>query len=402
MTAPHRNENRIEDLLLLRDVGLMITSDLVHCVESAGKGPVTHAIVFGIGTYPHGRDISSSASLDDLKSPVETARKIADWLIQSYDNPLRPLASVSLVVSADQPFVYRNPVTGEDFEVPPGTTNDFANCVDAWARRAGADFENGSVFYYCGHGLSSGYRDCILTRSFGESPLQHLNGVFERASMVNAMRVLGPKHQLFVFDTCRNETTDLLAGGASLPSLLSPRPGTVPPGEVRQCRLFATAEGRSAFGELAGVSLFSRAFINATQSAGQCQRGEWWVNSSVLHQHLDRFMPDGQVPQLEGPVVNICRIGQTLMVPVVVCCDPDDHIFRVRFELQPTAGPCHHFDGSVQPNADPWSISVETGAYVFGAAACNAGEFNAIEGHSVLVYPPYKDIVVNVVQGTVC
>lgn len=385
---------------VLKNAWSMVDSELVHRVDHPDGVPVTHAVVFGLGTYPYGRDISTSASLVDLSSPIETARAIANWLIESYDNPLRPLASVSLVVSAPAPFVYRNPVTGIDYVVPIGTTDDFENSVSAWSERAGSNAENGSIFYYCGHGLSAGVRDCMLSRSFGQKPNKHLDGVFERSALVNAMRSLGPKHQLFVFDTCRNESPELLENGTSLPSLLDARPGAVSAGEVQQCRLLATAEGQQAFGETEGISLFSKAFLAACRSAGSKVHREWWVNATSLLQHTDRFM-SGQRPQLEGPAMEICRIGPTLVVPVVVCCDPDDHIYKVKMEMRSVAGSSHAFDGSAEVEANHWLVDLEIGLYSFVATACVAGEFASIEGQQVLVIPPFTDIVVDVVLGTV-
>lgn len=378
----------------------MIESEMVHSVDNAGGGPATHAVVFGLGTYPHGRSIGEAASLADLRSPIQTARAIADWLILAYDNPLRPLASVSLIVSAPEPFIYLNPVTNVEYVVPTGTTEDFNKYVSKWADRAGSNSENGSIFYYCGHGLTAGLIDCLLSRSFGETSSRHLDGVFDRSSLVNAMRLLGPKHQLFVFDTCRNESPSLLGGGPNLPSLLSARPGVAAPDGLRQCRLLATAEGQQAFGETEGISLFSSAFLAACRSAGSKVSGEWWVKSEILLQYADRFM-SGQKPQLEGPAMEICRIGGRLVVPVVVCCDPNDQFYRVKLEMRSEVGTSHVFDGSTQLSTEPWKVEVEIGRYSFAATACMSGDFNPIEEPRINVYPPFTDIVVDIVRGTV-
>src|ERR1700688_4388480 len=124
----------------------MLKTDLVHEVYLEEGKPGTHAIVIGIGTYPFGRDIHDDVALNDLKSPIKSAKAIADWLIQHYNNPDRPLASVALIVSDNAPFVYRNPVTELMYEVPTGTTQDIENCVDSWSKRAGDNFDNGAVF----------------------------------------------------------------------------------------------------------------------------------------------------------------------------------------------------------------------------------------------------------------
>jgi hypothetical protein len=67
------------------------------------NGAATHAIVIGVGHYPHlpggkGRPkFRAHGGMGQLKSPPESARVIARWLIENYAHPDKPLATVSLL-----------------------------------------------------------------------------------------------------------------------------------------------------------------------------------------------------------------------------------------------------------------------------------------------------------------
>uniref|UniRef100_UPI003AF71AAD hypothetical protein n=1 Tax=Thiolapillus sp. TaxID=2017437 RepID=UPI003AF71AAD len=83
---------------------------LAFCDQSlidSGK-PATHAVVIGVGAYPHlnGGDPAAltdlHGGLGQLSSPPVSARTITDWLLDSFNNPDKPLASVSLLVSEEE------------------------------------------------------------------------------------------------------------------------------------------------------------------------------------------------------------------------------------------------------------------------------------------------------------
>lgn len=68
------------------------------------KKPGTHAIVVGIGRYPWleggGKPtFNKSEGMEQLTSPPASAREFANWLLDTYDNPEAPLASVDLLLS---------------------------------------------------------------------------------------------------------------------------------------------------------------------------------------------------------------------------------------------------------------------------------------------------------------
>lgn len=378
---------------------LPFINDLVHAVDNGRERAVTHAIVIGIGTYPWGRTISDTCKLADLKSPARSAVAIADWLIKYYHHPARPLASVALVVSDGESFTYRNPITFEEHVVPCGTAADLQRCVAKWAERSIANVENGTIFYFCGHGISSGHRNCILSRSFGEDPYQHLAGAFEQASVINAMRLLGPRHQLFFFDACRRESPDLLADGANATSLLSLRPGTPALVTVERCTLYSTAEGADAFGDEDGISYFAAELLKACESAAERQKG-WWIRTHLILRHMKKFLK-GQSCQLDGEDVEVHCLLMPPLVPVMVSCDPTEHISGAQLEIHSAGGQPALFDGMAELQADCWRLSLTSGSYKISATACVLDGFIPFTCPEFIVYPPFADIILDMANGNI-
>src|SRR4051794_38186136 len=72
------------------------------------KGPATHALVIGVGHYPHlpggasKKKVANPDGMGQLKSPPESARAVARWLIEEYRSD-RPLSSVALLTSEKVP-----------------------------------------------------------------------------------------------------------------------------------------------------------------------------------------------------------------------------------------------------------------------------------------------------------
>jgi hypothetical protein len=85
--------------------------------SSREDGPHLHALIIGVGEYPHliggsGSVASDPFGLSQLTSPPPTALAIADWLMTSFHNPDCPLGSVELLVSSPSPMELENKGTG--------------------------------------------------------------------------------------------------------------------------------------------------------------------------------------------------------------------------------------------------------------------------------------------------
>lgn len=375
-----------------------IKTDIVHEVDHNAETPSTHALVIAIGCYPSARNGCTDSELADLISPPHSAKAIADWLISDFDNPSRPLATVSMIVSDTTPYEYLNPKTGNRYEVPIGTSADVKQCVRRWVKRATANSKNGCVFYFCGHGVRSGERDAVLTRSYGEDTYDSLAGVFDRASLQGALQLLGPEHQILIFDACRKIDPSVFGGNDNLTNFLKPALADRPFNAVTQSRLFAAAEGLEAFGRTGGgPSLFASEFIKASRYPSESDDG-WWAETSAVAKHVARVLGDQQC-QHEGMASKLTRIGDNPVIPVVVYSKPSEHIGRMRIACS-----CkdreHEFDGSSELDAVEWRLELLNGTYNFTATACRVDDFQTINNSEVMIYPPFRKIVVDVEQGT--
>ncbi|QFY62808.1 caspase family protein (plasmid) [Rhizobium grahamii] len=377
-------------------------SAIVHFVQCEPDQPQTHAIVIGIGAYPHGQ-LSERLKVGNLDSPVATAKAIADWLINEHNDPVCPLGSVSLLVSTETPYIYTNPKTGVEYEVPSGTTDEIIDALDNWSASASSSFENRSFFYFCGHGLRSGSSDCLLTRSFGENSRRHMEGVID-AQIENAMRILGPGEQIYFFDTCRNDGTALLTQGSPPTQALSPTPTFDRIGIPRISRLYASAEGTKAYGKPGGLSLFASEFLDAAKSAAVKNvdsRGRgWWFNTGELQKHLLRFV-NRQTCQSSGEPLNISFIGpKPQNIPVVLCCDPRESISRVSVSCHSDGIMIYSFNGSASLSEDVWRLALEHQMYDFSAVPCIEGEFGPFPTTAIPISPPFVDVVMDIEERT--
>src|SRR5688572_29148314 len=72
----------------------MPESFLVH--DAGVGGPATHALVIGVGAYPHlnggsGRLSPQHDGMEQLTSPPISARQFASWLMSEFNHPQKPL-----------------------------------------------------------------------------------------------------------------------------------------------------------------------------------------------------------------------------------------------------------------------------------------------------------------------
>src|SRR5262249_4049056 len=136
---------------------------VVH--EKQVQGAATHALVIGVGSYPYlvggnGPLTDDNEGLRQLTSPPVSARAFADWLVTSFSNPDKPLASVALLISEANNVVdgntstYLNPKTNVSHDLERAQIDTVAKAVDEWQTRADSRVDNMTIFYFCGHGIA--------------------------------------------------------------------------------------------------------------------------------------------------------------------------------------------------------------------------------------------------------
>src|SRR5579864_3225933 len=128
---------------------------LVHDAHLPDAQAQTHALVIGVGDYPHLPGGSQaqiaparqSYGLQSLDSPAWSAVEFAAWLTAHLQNRRAPLGTVDLLVSAPPGA----PAQLQGFDVP--TMAGITTAFNAWEARCHKRADNVAVFYFCGHGF---------------------------------------------------------------------------------------------------------------------------------------------------------------------------------------------------------------------------------------------------------
>ena len=110
---------------------------LVHEQDVAGSA--THALVIGVGSYPHlvggGRRLTTdNEGMRQLRSPPVSARAFARWLFTMRYLP-KPLASLALLVSEEPQQSFLNPWTRIEHPVAAATFEHVRDAIKAWKVR---------------------------------------------------------------------------------------------------------------------------------------------------------------------------------------------------------------------------------------------------------------------------
>jgi len=124
---------------------------LVH--QNNSPAAATHAIVIGVGDYPHllGGSKTLSASNDgmgQLSSPPISARAFAKWLITSYWNPDKPLDTVALLLSESSASDFENPETAARITPARASYDQVELAIQDWARRGAENPDNLLIFIF--------------------------------------------------------------------------------------------------------------------------------------------------------------------------------------------------------------------------------------------------------------
>jgi hypothetical protein len=273
--------------------------------------PGTHVIIVGVGHYAFGKNGASGNSntiiddLNQLTSPPLSAVAIADWFIESFRNGAKELASVSMLSSDDTVKDYTpNPAPGVVNKAPAtgaaaGTFSppvaDLAAVKAAaleWSQRLKANRDNMAVFYFCGHGVSSGQEAALLLRDFGD-PGRDFEGAIDVNVLLGTMKNSPAVQQLFLFDCCRTVADDLYKNqptiGSRILSIPAQNRGHSTP--EQQFILFPSLDGEEAFGVKGQKTVFTRSIIDALSfAAADFSTGTWLTTTGNLLTTVDRLV----------------------------------------------------------------------------------------------------------------
>lgn len=349
--------------------------------------PGTHALVIGVGQYPHLVDGANPGQITggELTSPPISARTMATWLRRDYRCPGKPLASLSLLTSEPAPAPFVDPVLGTQTEVVVATVDAIVEAVLAWKKRGDSSEQNRLVFYFCGHGTSQGDDMALLAREFGldtDNPLRH---ALDFRKLVDGLNPCAASEQVFFVDACRSGSDVLIGQGdgrfaGQVPLLGRPRLD-LPMREA--VTYYATLAGARSHARRGETSLFTQAVLRALAGPGSdnpADDEEWWVSTNQLHTAVTHFMKEPvfagrvatvQVPAVTAmPVFDLHRLSDRPVVPVYVSCLPADDNQSAEFvcrrdgteHLRRIAGDLDDEDPTGR-----WLLDLSSGHYEFEA-----------------------------------
>lgn len=372
---------------------------LVH--EEPVTGAATHAVLIGIGDYPHllgGSDTLSEHNdgMGQLTSPPVSARKLAEWLIQNYQNPNQPLASVSLLLSEAPRKDFINPKSQQAHHPEEATHANAEAAITAWAVRGRQNKENLLIFYFCGHGIAQGSDMSLLMSDYGRNALAPLNQAIDFRGFRLGMSRNRPSRQVYFVDACRANSDRLIETFRYAGNPLV----TVGAEDAAEAPVyFATLSGDLAFGKPNEVSVFTDALLKGLNGSGSDDsEGDWRVTTSRLKEAIDYHVRQAfesgakraQVPPTDDlTTFEIHHLGGLPEVPVLVTCKPPSENKNAEFVCEGGA-----LCNRRQPDSTHWTLPLPAGKYRF-AAEFPSGNRTSIE-QEVHVRPVYRKVTLEV------
>lgn len=288
---------------------------LVH-EERNEDGAELHALVIGVGEYPWlegGASPSSRAVTDgmgQLDSPPISAKAFCDWLIVEYAHGNRRLATVDLLLSEPGGGTYSRPqvdgTRGEPFGIEQADIATIREAARVWKARGRASPDDMLIFFFCGHGVSAGFKYALLASDFARDEESAWDGAFSLDGLAEYMRDSTASRQVFFVDACRVASANLLSMHATrLDTLVGVRlPLNV---EVEQSIYYSALGGQAAYGRLDDVSLFTSALLKGLRGHGASDNdGYWAIDTTVLHRAIS-----SQLSELADPVNGLVQTPQT-------------------------------------------------------------------------------------------
>ncbi|MGW7368676.1 caspase family protein [Streptomyces sp. NPDC054841] len=383
-----------------------MTGFTIH--DDPGITPGTHALVIGVGTYPHlaggEKPVADPDGMRQLSSPPVSARAFATWLRADYHHPRKPLASLALLLSEETPAPFTDPETGTDHAVAFAGIANIVEAVKEWKGRGESHEDNRLVFYFCGHGVSQGDDMSLLAADVFADEDNPLGGALDFKNLMNGLKNCRAGQQVFFVDACRASSDVLIEQSGGFAGLVPLRPGSRPANLPRRLHVpyYATLAGDRSHARPGQVSLFTQALLKGLGGVGSDDpEGDWRVTTAGLHVAIDHYMKQPvfaaaltgvQVPTVgELPVFDLHELRGLPVVPVYVTCVPPEQNAIADFTCR-RAGQEHlrraaAEAGDEHPDGE-WAIDLVSGDYEF-EARLGAQDVRKL---TRAVRPPYRRV----------
>jgi len=309
--------------------------------DNGSNNPHTHALIIGVGGYPHlsdGEDpnpnvVTYFGELTRLTSPPRTASRFAEWIVEHANDWDVPLGSVELLIS---------PAANDNFSPPPNhdgtllslpTFNNIRQAYLAWKSRSNRNKDNIALFYFCGHGGQKDTQLYLLCQDFGAPPGDVWEGAFDFTRTRDSFHTCAAERQFFFVDACRKLTLNLLLRQPIVRGLEGARAATDVDAPFNFTQ-FAAPKNEAAMGPVRGISYYAQAIMRALEgAAAKRERGRWIVTTGRLVETLEEIAgtleipPEAEYdPHYPREILTSATILRVPLphVSVTIYCDPED------------------------------------------------------------------------------
>jgi hypothetical protein len=346
-------------------------------LDDRTPGPGTHALVIGVGAYPHilgggATTFPGHEGMTQLTSSPISAVKMTKWFLEKYRSDTRKLRSLDLLVSSHVPTSFRM-LDGTDRPVEAATFANAKQAVKAWKGRADSDPANLMVFFFSGHGLARGLQVTLALEDYGSDPDQPLAAAIDFSNLYLGLDLCVARNQVYFVDACRVSSGALLtpSGWNGDPIYYSSRDLTDRLAPI----FYATFPGAAAYGVLGGPTVFTGALLEALDGAGSDDipvRGAWRIQTDCLNRGIDfilrqRVAGTSASDQL-AHVEHLTRLAIHDLpglpsVPVEIACQNDGQTEAAIFSYQGSSGSGRR----MPPREGAWRLDLDEGEYDFTA-----------------------------------
>jgi len=374
-------------------------------IDNHHPGPALHALVVGVGDYPHlpggpqhvVGDAADTWGLGQLSSPPLSAFAFLDWLLDEFKlpavgpEPARPLGSVEAVVSQVGGLAqYR----GKDLE-----RASYASFVVAFNRffaRANTHEDSIALFYFCGHGVQKGAWTGLVFDDFNSQPLSLRSHVLNYGDFELGMDQCLARRQVFVLDACRNTPKKVLEQVGEGKGMNPVEPAEPPTERDRHYPVYrATTSNQPAYALSGRPSRFTQALLRALRgSACEPVNGGWAVQADTVVRYVSDLLalderlntlPHQEARPTGSSLEWVLHVPGKPVVPVVVGCTPPSDNTTASFSLLSGEAP---FDAR-GPDPSDWILELAIADYKVLADFPNG---QAQRSAAVLARPPFSEV----------
>ena len=370
----------------------------------AAQGPRTHALIIGVGAYPHllGGDgaVRSPVTmgLGQLTSPVVSATEFAEWVKSSMDNPAAPLDTIELLLSPTKEAAKSRAFP----DAPRATMAEIQRAFTDWQDRCDTHPGNIGLFYFSGHGVEPD-KFILLPEDFGAKSNPWVNAIDMNETYL-AMAGCAARTQCYFIDACREAPEETAKARGVTPVSLLFKENLIPSARTAPF-VKAAPEAARAFGLPGEVSYFTSALLDCLKGLGVSQNdGDYWkvdtdsLITALKRRMLRRRLPNGKPMSCDprgdiGQPVDIHQFQGRARILASIACNPMAATAQASFCARDSHG-CE--EKRTAPKNERWEIEVLTGPWDVDASFQPACDWNggSVKGRNA--HPPYFEVNVPV------